>query len=170
MEDWRCFGVEDSNVWRYEYWILYASFWMQAFFLQSQPSVAVAIHEIGEYFWPIEIFWYHLIRNCSSWDVWCWLHLERTSVKLAALHSLDFYFCVQLFFRLIRMSWTACRDCLMITMSDWTSSSKNPTSSSTLKKPPRRTINGTGWWDSVFRLNQNGWPYFACGIVLPFAW
>ncbi len=71
-----------------------------------------------------------------------------------------------LFCRIIKRSWTACRDCLMITISDWTSSSKNPTSWWMLNKHWRRTINGTGWWEMgwMFRSNHNGcsWPYFAC--------
>ena len=69
-----------------------------------------------------------------------------------------------LFCRLIKRSWTACRDCLTITISDWTSSSKNPTSWWMLNKHSRRTSNGTGWWEIgwMFRLNHNSWPYFAC--------
>ena len=69
-----------------------------------------------------------------------------------------------LFCRLIKGSWTACRDCLMIAMSDWKSFRKNPTSWWMLNKQSRRTINGTGWWEIgwMFRLNHNSWPYFAC--------
>ena len=77
--------------------------------------------------------------------------LERQNCT--ALHSLDlteFYVRLQLFGRLIRKSWTACRDCLMITMSDWTSSSKNPTSWWQLTKRIRRTTVTcwivTDWW------------------------
>ena len=97
----------------------------------------------------------------------CWLHLERGSEvvalfydasRVAALHSTaQFWLCfrLQLFGRLIRKSWTACRDCLMITMSDWRSSSKNPTSWWMLNKRPRRTSTWIGWWANI-----EGWGCF----------
>ena len=113
--------------------------------------------------WQHMRIWQKSLKQLACFDVRCWLYLDRGSEGLGCSLGLssdrtarhftvltDFYFRLQLFGRLIRKSWTACRDCLMITTSDWTSSSKNPTSWRQLTKRIRRTTVtcwiGTDWW------------------------
>ena len=92
----------------------------------------------------------NLMRNCSSWHVLMLVALGKGLGRLGLLYNASrvtallstaqpwLCFLLQLFGRLIRKSWKACRDCLVITMSDWTSSSKNPTS----------------WWQLIKRIGR----------------
>ena len=124
IEGWSCSGVDNGNICEFD--------------KRAWSSWHVSMFDVG-------CTW-----KGASEGLGCSLGLssDRTAQHFTVLT--DFYFRLQLFFRLIRMSWTAWRDCLMITTSGWTSSSKNPTSWRQLTKRIRRTTVtcwiGTDWW------------------------